>query len=151
MEQSILISQAAGSSLRPERHNFQCPRQALWIVFMEKRTMSQTEVRSSCCGAMVLEASQQQKDIGSIPGLAQWVQDPVLLQVRFGSDHSLENSTCHVVAKKQKKTNQKTKAKYSVLSIPVTVSHCQYVSHLYPEKWFPPCPPPQVLAAFPPE
>ena len=54
-------------------------------------------------------ASWEYWDAGSIPGLAQWVKDLVLLQLQYKSQLWLESdpwpriSICHRVAKKKKK------------------------------------------------
>ena len=42
-------------------------------------------------------------DVGLIPGLAQWVKDPVLLQLQLGSDPWPRSSICLGVAKNEKK------------------------------------------------
>ena len=49
----------------------------------QKRKGKKRERESSCCGAMGLAASWECWDIGSIPSLAQWVKDLVLLQLRL--------------------------------------------------------------------
>ena len=41
-------------------------------------------------------------DTDKIPGLAQWVKDPGLLQLQLGSDPWPGNSMCHRAAKKRK-------------------------------------------------
>ena len=38
------------------------------------------EIGSSHCGSMVMNPTSTHEDSGSIPGLAQWVKDPVLPQ-----------------------------------------------------------------------
>ena len=46
---------------------------------------------------------QVQSPAALIPGLAEWVKDLALLQLRLGSDPWSENSLCHGAAKKKKK------------------------------------------------
>ena len=49
----------------------------LWVNLVGmSRTASQ---RSSCCGSVVMNPTSIHKDVGLIPGLAQWVKDSVLL------------------------------------------------------------------------
>ena len=65
---------------------------------------------------MGLAVSWEHWDTGLIPGLMQWVKDPVLpqlwlrLQLQLGSDPWPRNSICHGAAKNKKKTNKAYKS-----------------------------------------
>ena len=51
-------------------------------TFSQKKvthTHKKRDTRSSHCGSVVAGLTGVHEDVGSIPGLAQWVKDPVLL------------------------------------------------------------------------
>ena len=84
----------------------------------------QREVGSSHCGTTGSAVSWERWDVGSIPGLAQWIGDLVLsqlwhrLQPQLGSNPSPRYSICCREAtkkkkkKEKKKKNQKTKGRW---------------------------------------
>ena len=43
-----------------------------------KRNYKMQKSGSSCCGLVVMNPTSTREDVGSIPGLVQWVKDPVL-------------------------------------------------------------------------
>ena len=46
---------------------------------MEKKKKRRKEIQSSHCGSGVMDLTSKPEDANSIPGLAPWVEDPVLL------------------------------------------------------------------------
>ena len=44
----------------------------------------QRTFKSSCCGSVVTNPTSNDKDVGSIPGLAQWVKNPALPSCSVG-------------------------------------------------------------------
>ena len=59
--------------------------------------------RSSCCGAMALATSWEQREASSIPGQAHWVNDPALPKLRLSCDLWPRYTICQGAAKKEKK------------------------------------------------
>ena len=57
----------------------------LWQKFKGKKGLeigakseSSVSLGSSCCGSAVMNLTSIQEDMGSFPGCAQWVRDPML-------------------------------------------------------------------------
>ena len=48
-------------------------------VFISFMHITKTEIESSCHGSVVMNLASIHEDMGSIPGLAQRIKDPVLL------------------------------------------------------------------------
>ena len=48
-------------------------------VFISFMHITKTEIESSCHGSVVMNLASIHEDMGSIPGLAQWIKDLVLL------------------------------------------------------------------------
>ena len=75
---------------------------------------------TSHCGTKGSAVSLEHWDVGLHPSWAQWVKDPVLLQLQLrshlwlGSDPGPMNSICHGVAKKEKKKESKEKDNYVI-------------------------------------
>ena len=54
------------------------PAFSLLGIYPEKIILQNDTCRSSCCGAAETNPTRNHGVSGSIPGLAQWVEDPVL-------------------------------------------------------------------------
>ena len=70
------------------------------FLYYSRRTLRINNYWSSHCGAMGSAEPWEHRDIGLIPGPAQWVKDLALSQVQLwlhlwpGSDPWTRNSTC---------------------------------------------------------
>ena len=80
---------------------------------MEVNVLNLEKIRSPRCNTTGAVVSWEGWEAGSIPGLAQWVGDPVLLQLwlrshlRLTSDPWPRNSMHHGVAKTKRKKEEK--------------------------------------------
>ena len=84
--QGRCVAEAAGGANSPASAD-RSPKLDSWFP-LKKRPPPRG---SSCCGAMGLAASWERWDKGSIPSLAQWIEDPVLLQLRHNSKPQLRS------------------------------------------------------------
>ena len=77
-----------------------------------KKKKSKETKESSHCGSAEVNPTRIHEDVGLIPGLAQWVRDPVLLWLwcRLNSTPSLGTCIgCGAALKTKTKTNPKNK------------------------------------------
>ena len=81
------------------------------LVFLS--TATKPYFRSSHCGGTGLAVSLECWDTGLIPGLEQWIKDPVLLQLR---DLAQELPHAAGATKKKKRKKEKEKKTYLLLS-----------------------------------
>ena len=56
-----------------------CKEEVVLVLKCSKKSPCKTGIWSSHCGSTVTNPSSVHEDVGSIPGLAQWVKDPALL------------------------------------------------------------------------
>ena len=50
----------------------------LFTHLAERRTLNQENQGSSCCSSAITKPTSIPEDVGLVPGLAQWIKDPVL-------------------------------------------------------------------------